>query len=92
MKLLVTGGAGYVGSCVATVLVERGHDVTIIDNLSTGTRDAVPAGTRFIEGELKTSRRMFFLQSTTMASSISQLVPLLGNRVKYRISTGRAML
>ena len=53
MKLLVTGGAGYVGSCVATVLVERGHDVTIIDNLSTGTRDAVPAGTRFIEGDVK---------------------------------------
>lgn len=53
MKLLVTGGAGYVGSCVATVLVERGHDVTIVDNLSNGTREAVPAGTRFIEGDIK---------------------------------------
>ncbi|MEQ3835824.1 UDP-glucose 4-epimerase GalE [Lawsonella clevelandensis] len=53
MKLLVTGGAGYVGSCVATVLVERGHDVTIVDNLSTGTREAVPAGTRFLEGDIK---------------------------------------
>lgn len=53
MKLLVTGGAGYVGSCVATLLVERGHDVTIVDKLSTGTREAVPAGTRFIEGDIK---------------------------------------
>lgn len=53
MKLLVTGGAGYVGSCVATVLVERGHDVTIVDSLSTGTREAVPAGTRFLEGDIK---------------------------------------
>ena len=53
MKLLVTGGAGYVGSCVATLLVERGHDVTIVDKLSTGTREAVPAGPRFIEGDIK---------------------------------------
>lgn len=53
MKLLVTGGAGYVGSCVATLLVERGHDVTIVDKLSTSTREAVPAGTRFIEGDIK---------------------------------------
>ena len=53
MKLLVTGGAGYVGSCVATLLVERGHDVTIVDKLSTGTREAVPAGTRFTEGDIK---------------------------------------
>lgn len=42
MKLLVTGGAGYVGSVCAAVLVEQGHDVTIIDNFSTGNREAVP--------------------------------------------------
>lgn len=53
MKLLVTGGAGYVGSCVATVLVERGHNVTILDNLSTGNRDAIPNGCTFIEGDVK---------------------------------------
>lgn len=54
MKLLVTGGAGYVGSVCSTILVERGHDVTILDNLSTGNRDAVPAQARFIEGEVAT--------------------------------------
>ena len=42
MKLLVTGGAGYVGSVCAAVLVEKGHDVTIIDNFSTGNREAIP--------------------------------------------------
>ena len=42
MKLLVTGGAGYVGSVCARVLIEHGHDVTIIDNLSTGNVDALP--------------------------------------------------
>lgn len=50
MKLLVTGGAGYVGSVCAHVLVEAGHDVTIIDNLSTGNRAAVPSAATFVEG------------------------------------------
>lgn len=52
MKLLVTGGAGYVGSVCSHVLVEAGHDVTIIDNLSTGNREAVPEATHFIEGDV----------------------------------------
>ncbi|MDK8811728.1 UDP-glucose 4-epimerase GalE [Corynebacterium striatum] len=52
MKLLVTGGAGYVGSVCAAVLVEEGHDVTIIDNFSTGNREAVPAGARLVEGDV----------------------------------------
>lgn len=53
MELLVTGGAGYVGSVCATVLVEAGHNVTIIDNFSTGNREAVPAGATLIEGDVK---------------------------------------
>ncbi|EEI78535.1 UDP-glucose 4-epimerase [Corynebacterium striatum] len=52
MKLLVTGGAGYVGSVCAAVLVEEGHGVTIIDNFSTGNREAVPAGARLVEGDV----------------------------------------
>lgn len=52
MKLLVTGGAGYVGSVAAAVLVERGHDVTIIDNFSTGNPEAVPAGATLVEAEV----------------------------------------
>lgn len=52
MKLLVTGGAGYVGSVCARVMVDAGHDVTVVDNLSTGNRDAVPDGARFVEGDV----------------------------------------
>ncbi|MGL4306610.1 MAG: UDP-glucose 4-epimerase GalE [Mycobacteriaceae bacterium] len=52
MKLLVTGGAGYVGSACATLLLERGHEVTIIDDLSTGNGNAVPAGADFIEADI----------------------------------------
>ncbi len=52
MKLLVTGGAGYVGGVCASVLLERGHEVVVIDDLSTGNRDAVPAGATFVEGDV----------------------------------------
>ena len=54
MKLLVTGGAGYVGGVCATVLLERGHEVVILDDLSTGNRDGIPEGATFIEGDVAT--------------------------------------
>ncbi|WP_305094807.1 UDP-glucose 4-epimerase GalE [Prescottella sp. R16] len=52
MRLLVTGGAGYVGSVCSTVLLERGHEVVVVDDLSTGNADAVPAGAEFVEGDV----------------------------------------
>jgi UDP-glucose 4-epimerase len=52
VRLLVTGGAGYIGSVVAAQLVEEGHDVTVLDDLSTGHADAVPEGARFVRGSI----------------------------------------
>ena len=52
MKLLVTGGAGYIGSCVGTQLVQQGHDVVVLDDLSTGFADAVPDGAEFVQGDI----------------------------------------
>lgn len=52
MKLLVTGGAGYVGSVCAKVLLEEGHEVVVVDDLSTGNADAVPAGAQFVEADM----------------------------------------
>ncbi|MFJ8933322.1 UDP-glucose 4-epimerase GalE [Streptomyces sp. NPDC102364] len=52
-KYLVTGGAGYVGSVVAQHLIEVGHEVTVLDNLSTGFREGVPSGASFIEGDIR---------------------------------------
>ncbi|ATL28358.1 UDP-glucose 4-epimerase GalE [Streptomyces formicae] len=52
-KYLVTGGAGYVGSVVAQHLIEAGHEVTVLDNLSTGFRAGVPGGATFVEGDIR---------------------------------------
>jgi UDP-glucose 4-epimerase len=51
MKILVVGGAGYIGSHMVKMLLDGGHDVTVLDNLSTGHRDAVLGGD-FILGDL----------------------------------------
>ena len=50
--LLVTGGAGYVGSHTVIELIGRGHDVVVLDNLQQGHRAAVPDGAAFIKGDL----------------------------------------
>jgi UDP-glucose 4-epimerase len=47
VKLLVTGGAGYIGGVVTHALVEAGHQVTVLDDLSTGFTDAIPDGVEF---------------------------------------------
>ncbi len=52
MKILVTGGAGYIGGTVARILLGGGHGVTIFDNLCHSRRSALPPDAEFIEGEL----------------------------------------
>ena len=52
MRVLVTGGAGYIGSVVAEWLVAQGHGVVVYDNLLRGHRDAVPAGAALVQGDL----------------------------------------
>ena len=52
MNILVTGGAGYIGSATAQGLLEAGHSVTVYDSLVTGHRPAVPAGVHFIQADL----------------------------------------
>jgi UDP-glucose 4-epimerase len=52
-KCLVTGGAGFIGSHVAESLLAAGHDVAVLDNLSTGRREYVPAGARFFPYDVR---------------------------------------
>lgn len=52
MHILVTGGAGYIGSATATMFLQAGHRVTVFDNLSRGHRAAVPEGAEFVQGDI----------------------------------------
>jgi len=53
LHILVVGGAGYVGSHAVKALLEAGHTVAVLDNLSKGHRWAVPAAARFVEGDIQ---------------------------------------
>src|ERR687893_805371 len=55
MRVLVAGGAGYIGSVVTAALVAGGHEVTVLDDLSTGHEDAVPSGATLAEVSLHDS-------------------------------------
>jgi UDP-glucose 4-epimerase len=52
VKILVTGGAGYIGGTVAGLLTEKGHKAVVYDNLSHGRRDLLPPAVEFVEGEV----------------------------------------
>ena len=53
MRLLVTGGAGYIGSVVAAMLADGGHDVVVLDDVSTGQADVVPKAATFRRGTVR---------------------------------------
>lgn len=52
MKILVTGGAGYIGGTVAGLLTQKGHKAVVYDNLSHSRRELLPADVKFVEGEI----------------------------------------
>ncbi len=58
MKALVTGGAGYVGSHMVRALLDAGHEVVVLDDLSTGHRDAVPREATFVHGSITDARKV----------------------------------
>ena len=58
MKALVTGGAGYIGSTVSNFLLDLGHEVTIIDNLSTGSKKNIPKKAKFYKADISDNIRI----------------------------------
>lgn len=103
MKLLVTGGAGYIGSVVTEVLLARGHEVAVLDNLSTGHRDAVPAGARLVEGDVRdaaalaraldknTDAVLHFAASSVVAESVQRPLDYFDNNIGGAVALLRAM-
>ncbi|MFZ1627020.1 MAG: NAD-dependent epimerase/dehydratase family protein [Candidatus Moraniibacteriota bacterium] len=58
MRILITGGAGFIGSHVADVLIERGHRVTILDNLSSGSEENVNRRAKFYKFDIGNRKRL----------------------------------
>jgi UDP-glucose 4-epimerase len=58
MNILVTGGAGYIGSAITDALLKAGHSVTVYDSLVTGHRQAVPEGALFVQADLSDNLRL----------------------------------
>lgn len=61
MKILVTGGAGFIGSHIADRLIELGHDVVIVDNLSTGSKDNVNPRAAFYQVDITTKEDLEYV-------------------------------
>lgn len=100
-RVLVTGGAGYIGSHVALALLDAGYRVTIIDNLSTGVTAAVPGGIRFVHGDLEDRTLvaalldrsqfdavMHFAASTVAPASVADPFTYYGNNTANTIRLG----
>ena len=71
-RILVTGGAGFIGSHVADALISRGHEVTVLDDLSGGFRENVPAGdVRAGQRHRRGARRSRLRERGSITSTIS---------------------
>jgi UDP-glucose 4-epimerase len=76
MNVLVTGGAGYIGSVMTDVLLQHGHRVSVYDNLSRGHRDSVPAEATFVEADLQDKERIL---STLKGQGIEAVIHMAGD-------------
>ncbi|MBN2022604.1 MAG: UDP-glucose 4-epimerase GalE [Pirellulales bacterium] len=105
MRVLVAGGAGYIGSHAAKQLLEAGHEVVVVDNLFRGHEQAVPDGAVFrraeladtsaltgILGEHRIECVMHFAALTSVAESVAQPLDYWANNTAGTISLLRAML
>ena len=105
MKVLVTGGAGYIGSVVAEELIREGDQVTVLDNLTQGHRAAVPTGAEFVLADLADARAieelfarqrfdavMHFASNTLVGESVQAPLKYIGDNVANGTILLRAMI
>ncbi len=103
MKIMVTGGAGYIGSVVTEYLINEGNEVVVVDNLSTGHLDAVDDRARFIRTDLLDTRQVrevleegceavcHFAAFSQVAESMSRPIRYYRNNVCGAVSLLQAM-
>lgn len=105
MKVLVTGGAGFIGSIVTETLVKNGYDVVVFDNLYMGHRGAVHPAATFVHGDLcdiAALRRLFrahefegvfhFASNTLVGESMDEPFLYLGDNVRNALNLTEVML
>ncbi|MET0551957.1 MAG: NAD-dependent epimerase/dehydratase family protein, partial [Vicinamibacteria bacterium] len=99
MKVAVTGGAGYIGSHAVRELLDAGHDVVVLDDLSAGHRSAVPAGVTLVEGDLGDRAALArFLEGAEAVMhfagllSVGQSVGAPGRYYEWNVVKGLALL
>ncbi len=103
-KVLVVGGAGYIGSCMVRTLIAHRFPAVVFDNLSTGHRDLVPRGVPFVRGDLRSPRDvraafrlhdvdavMHFAASSLVGESVQDPLKYYGNNVSACVNLLRAM-
>lgn len=98
MNLLVTGGAGYIGSVTAQALLAAGHGVVVVDDLSTGHRGAVPEGARLVVADAGDARAMRALMAAEGVEAVMHFaaLSLVGDSMReplryYRHNVGGAI-
>ena len=81
MKVLITGGAGYIGSHMALELLDQDNEVVILDNLTSGSKNIIPPKATFIEGDIsdlnllvKTYRLLIFRKKFLNKKSLKRLL------------------
>jgi len=88
MKILLTGGAGFIGSNIADAYASAGHEVFVIDNLSSGKKENVPAAARFVLCDIgRTRRRKRSGPSAPRSSTITRPRSTCGLPSRTRSST-----
>ena len=73
MRVLLIGGAGYIGSAIAHHLIDRGHEPSVLDNLSTGKREAIPDGVAFVHADCGDPKALAEALALTRAEGVVQL-------------------
>ena len=77
MRIVVTGGAGYIGGTVAALMLQAGHEITVLDNLCHSRRESVPAGVNFVDADIADRARVESVLRDTRAEGVLHFAALI---------------